>query len=97
LETYEDLEHLKNCPSVRVLELSKNRIADPRIVEILEAMPDLRLLKLDGNPVIRSIPQYRKTLICKLKGLTYLDDRPVFEATTRPTLSSRPVALWSEA
>jgi len=46
---------------------------------VLESLPDLRLLKLDGNPVVRSIKGYRKTMISRLKNLTYLDDRHVFE------------------
>jgi hypothetical protein len=34
---------------------------------------------LKGNPAVRFISKYRKTLTANLKQLNYLDDRPVFE------------------
>ncbi|XP_076989287.1 dynein axonemal assembly factor 1 isoform X2 [Tamandua tetradactyla] len=78
LETVEDIQHLKECLKLCVLDLSYNRLSDPEILSILESMPDLRVLNLIGNPVIRQIPNYRRTVTVRLKFLTYLDDRPVF-------------------
>ena len=40
-------------------------------------MPNLRVLHAQDNDFCKKIPSYRKTLIFKLKTLTYLDDRPV--------------------
>lgn len=41
LETVEDIQHLQECPSISVLDLSHNNISDPNIVTILETMPNL--------------------------------------------------------
>ena len=46
-------------------------------MKILEKMENLKVLYLKGNLITRSIKNYRKFLIFKLKALTYLDDRPV--------------------
>uniref|UniRef100_G1KN78 Dynein axonemal assembly factor 1 n=1 Tax=Anolis carolinensis TaxID=28377 RepID=G1KN78_ANOCA len=78
LQTAEDIQHLQECPSICVLDLSHNRLDDPNILNVLETMPDLRVLNLMGNAVIKKIANYRRTLTIRLKHLTYLDDRPVF-------------------
>ncbi|KAK5637943.1 hypothetical protein RI129_012238 [Pyrocoelia pectoralis] len=78
IETIQELEHLELLQEVTVLDLSNNHIEDPLIVEIFGRMANLRVLCLSGNPVVRKIPAYRKTLILACLELRYLDDRPVF-------------------
>lgn len=78
LETVEDIKHLSQCLNISVLDMSHNLLNDPEILPVLEAMPELRVLNLMGNEVLKKIPNYRKTMIVRLKQLTFLDDRPVF-------------------
>uniref|UniRef100_A0A1B0C1Z6 Dynein axonemal assembly factor 1 homolog n=1 Tax=Glossina palpalis gambiensis TaxID=67801 RepID=A0A1B0C1Z6_9MUSC len=74
----EGLRELEHCQSLSVLDLSNNRIDDILVVKVFSKMPELKVLVLQGNPVISKIPQYRKTLILECAKLTYLDSRPVF-------------------
>ncbi|CAN0537511.1 unnamed protein product [Ectocarpus sp. 12 AP-2014] len=53
-------------------------------------MHDLRVLYLQGNPVVKCIRHYRKTLVSKCATLKYLDDRPVFDDERRRC------AAWSK-
>ncbi|XP_053959494.1 dynein axonemal assembly factor 1 homolog [Anastrepha ludens] len=78
LKDFDGLKDLENCRTISVLDLSNNRIDDILVVKIFAKMPQLRVLVLQGNPVVSKVPQYRKTLILECKELTYLDSRPVF-------------------
>lgn len=63
LKSAEHLDALRHCDAVSVLDLSHNRIDDVLIVKVLAAMANLRVLTMNGNPVISLIPNYRKTMI----------------------------------
>ncbi|KAL0248663.1 hypothetical protein GEMRC1_003897 [Eukaryota sp. GEM-RC1] len=65
LSDADSIRHLIECPSISVLDLSDNVLDDTGIIEVLEQMPNLKVLK---------------TLLSTLPNLTYLDDRPVFDA-----------------
>lgn len=77
LKSVGDIEHLSQCQAIDVLDLSYNMLHDPEVLSVLEAMPELRVLNLEGNEMVNKIPNYRKTMIVRLKQLTFLDSRPV--------------------
>jgi len=78
-----DVMGLKHT-TVATLDLSDNHINDPEVLpEVFAKMKELRVLYLKGNPVVRNIPNYRKTVIASLPQLKYLDDRPVFDEDRR--------------
>lgn len=78
LRSAADLECMTECENLSCIDLSHNDIDDPEIVDVFVRMKNLHVVNLMGNPVIRNIKDYRKNLTVKIKGLTYLDDRPVF-------------------
>ena len=79
----EDIEQVTEIHSLQTLDIQHNKIDDIKIVDIVSKIKDLRVLYLMGNPVVRNIKHYRKTLIAKCKMLKYLDDRPVFDEERR--------------
>jgi dynein assembly factor 1 len=76
--TTDDLRHVLDIPSLQTLDLQSNRLEEDSLLAVLAAMPDLRVLYLQGNPVIKQIAHYRKTVVFACQQLRYLDDRPVF-------------------
>lgn len=84
LESFEDCIGLLAYKALAVLDLSHNNILDGEaLLLLLERLPRLQSLKLSGNPLVRTLPRYRKRLLSRCKQLLYLDDRPVFEEERR--------------
>jgi hypothetical protein len=75
----EDVSELSKCSSLTNLDLGNNDIEDEGVVEIVSKLPALACLVLTGNPFLRTMRQYRKTVLSSMPTLTHLDDRPVFE------------------
>jgi hypothetical protein len=78
LRTADDIRGLLDCPSIRVVDMSHNKLEEPEAMEVFHAMEGIRVIMLVGNPMLRKITQYRKTTINTIKTLSYLDDRPIF-------------------
>uniref|UniRef100_A0A674PKQ5 Uncharacterized protein n=1 Tax=Takifugu rubripes TaxID=31033 RepID=A0A674PKQ5_TAKRU len=72
---FSTIENLEDLTELRCLYLQGNRI---QILTVLQAVPNLKVLNLIGNEVVKNIPNYRKTVIVQLQNLTFLDERPVF-------------------
>jgi len=83
LQTADDVRGLLRCPSITVLDLSGNDLDEPETMDVIAQMPNIAVLNLMGNDFVREIDHYRKTTICRLPTLRYLDDRPVFDDDRR--------------
>ena len=59
LSTVEDVAHLAEVPSLSCVDMQKNSIDDPAVLEVLDKIKDLRVLYLMGNPVVKKIKNYR--------------------------------------
>lgn len=62
--TVKDVEELKECKELAVLDLSHNCLDEPEIMDsVLHAMPNLRVLTYMGNPIVRKTRDYRYKIL----------------------------------
>jgi Leucine-rich repeat (LRR) protein len=79
LATIDALEHLLTLKQLTSLDLTGNRVEDGEgLLDLLSQMPNLKSLHLTGNPCVRTIKNYRKTVVSRIPALMYLDEKPVF-------------------
>lgn len=83
LKTYDSISHISTLTALQSIDLQQNKIEDPAVIDIFAQLPDLRVLYLQGNPCVKQIRNYRKTVVYRCKMLKYLDDRPVFDEERR--------------
>jgi len=80
----EDLKGILEAPTINSLDISKNNVGDPEILEeIFMKMPSIALINMMYNEATKKIQNYRKKTIASLPTLKYLDDRPVFPEDRR--------------
>uniref|UniRef100_K3WYY9 Dynein assembly factor 1, axonemal homolog n=1 Tax=Globisporangium ultimum (strain ATCC 200006 / CBS 805.95 / DAOM BR144) TaxID=431595 RepID=K3WYY9_GLOUD len=89
LETYDDLQELTQCKQLTNIDVSHNRLEDPRVLEIFQAIPQLRALRITGNAVVSKTKYFRKLYIASLPQLSFLD-RPIFP------MERAGVAAWQQ-
>lgn len=80
----ESLEELIECPELHTLDVQKNHLEDPALLEeIFCKIQNLGVLYVNHNEFKPKIRNYRKMMVAKIKNLDHLDDRPVFEKERR--------------
>lgn len=78
------LAPLVQCASLTVVDAAHNVIeVGDELLSVVGKLSKLASLMLQGNPVVRAIPAYRKTVIHANPNLKYLDEYPVFADEAR--------------
>ena len=77
LKDAESIQALGSCAQLVTVDLTKNKLEGRSVVDFfLSDMSDkLKLLKLQGNPVVSEVPSYRKTLVSGMKRWVYFYSR----------------------
>lgn len=77
VKTADSLKGILECPSISVLNIVHNAMDDPEIIEVLSQMPNLKVLRMDCNPLVPHTKNYRRLMTLKCKCLQYLDDAQI--------------------
>lgn len=88
IRNFQSLYGLVECPSLENLNISHNKIAlennnENQLFEILQKLPNLKVLRMEGNPFVRNISNYRRRIINILPELRFLDEAPVTDHDRR--------------
>jgi Leucine-rich repeat (LRR) protein len=75
-----DCEQAVHLPALTSFDLRDNHISQhEEILPFFERMPKLNLLYLRGNPCVRNISQYRRSMTIAIPELVYFDERPIWK------------------
>lgn len=77
LTTADDIHELAECAQLNNLDVSHNHIDDAEALPVLKAIPQLKALRITGNPIVTTTRQFRKAFIAAMPNLAFLD-RPIF-------------------
>ena len=88
IRNFQSLSGLTECPSLENLNISHNKIIlennnENQLFEILQKLPNLKVLRMEGNPFVRNMTNYRRRIINILPELRFLDDAPVTDHDRR--------------
>ncbi|OHT14903.1 hypothetical protein TRFO_14698 [Tritrichomonas foetus] len=85
IRSVQQLNGLLECPSLEVVNISHNKINDKAddIIAFFEQLKNLKVLRMEGNPFIRMMQNYRRRIINALPELVFLDDAPVSQNDRR--------------
>ena len=83
IKTADCIMGVLEVPSLGNLNLSFNKLETEEFLPIVSQLKNLVLLKMTGNPIARTMSQYRRKILYQMPTLTYLDEMPVNELEIR--------------
>ncbi|KAK8883441.1 axoneme assembly [Tritrichomonas musculus] len=68
---------LLEVPTLEILNLNKNMIEGDEFLDLIKNLSKLKVLRMLGNNITRTMKDYRRQIISSLPELNYLDDSPI--------------------